>query len=476
MLYIATKQPRPSEGLGFWYPRSCVPTSVYSICILVLFLAVGFLMPQACAGQSWPSFRGPLASGVAEGHSVPLKWDAERSENIRWKTYIPGLGHSSPVVWGNRIFITTAIQDKGQSSLKVGMYGDVRSAKEENVFSWHILCIDREDGKILWNRRSYMGKPKVKRHPKSSHSNSTPCTDGNYVVAFFGSEGMYCYDMEGNLIWKKDLGKLDWGFFKSPAAQWGGGTSPIIHKQMVIVQCDVQENSFIAAFDLKDGSQIWKTVRDEVPTWGTPTVYTGREYSQIIVNGYKHVGGYEIETGKEIWKLTGGGDIPIPTPIVAHNLIYITKAHGGMSPIYAVHVSAAGDISLAEDTSSNKHIAWSYSKDGNYIPTPIIYNEYLYCCSDKGKLSCIEAGTGKLLYRESLSSSSAAVSASPVAAEGKIYCTAESGDIYVVEAGSEFKLIGVNKMNETCMATPAISQGTLFFRTRHNLVAVAENP
>jgi len=455
---------------------SISPANRDSIYIFSLFLAVGFLIPQACAGQSWSSFRGPLASGVAEGHSVPVKWDAERSENIRWKTYIPGLGHSSPIVWGNRIFITTAVQDKGKSSLKVGMYGDVRSAKEENIFSWHILCIDREDGKILWNRRSYIGKPKVKRHPKSSHANSTPCTDGNYVVAFFGSEGMYCYDIEGNLIWKKDLGKLDWGFFRSPAAQWGGGTSPIIHQQIVIVQCDVQKNSFIAAFDLKDGTQKWKTVRNDVPTWGTPTVYAGGEHSQIIVNGYKHIGGYDIETGKEIWKLRGGGDIPIPTPIVAHNLIYITNAHGGKSPIYAVHVSASGDISLDENESSNKHIAWSYERNGNYIPTPIVYKEYLYCCSDRGKLSCIEAGTGKLLYRESLSSSYAAVSASPVAADGKIYCTAESGDIYVVEAGPEFKLIGVNKMNEICMATPAISRGTLFFRTRHHLVAVAEQP
>jgi len=244
---------------------------------------------------------------------------------------------------------------------------------------------------------------------------------------------------------------------------------------MIIIQCDVQKNSFLAAFDLKDGTQIWKTVRNDVPTWGTPTVYTGNEHSQIIVNGYKHIGGYDIETGEEIWRLRGGGDIPIPTPIVAHNLIYITNAHGGMSPIYAVRVSATGDISLAENTSSNKHIAWSYSRDGNYIPTPIIYNEYLYCCSDRGKLSCIEARTGKLLYRESLSSKTTAISASPVAAEGRIYCTAEKGDIYVVEAGAEFKLIGINKMNEICMATPAISQGTLFFRTRYHLVAVTED-
>ena len=450
-------------------------TAMFMSFMFIFFVTICFLMPELYAGQNWPSFRGPSAAGVAEGYPVPAEWDVEQSKNIRWKTYIPGLGHSSPAIWGDRIFITTAVKDEGQSSFKVGLYGDVESVKEGNIFSWHVYCIDRKDGKILWNRQSHVGKPKVKRHPKSSHASPTPCTDGNYVVAFFGSEGMYCYDMEGNPIWKKDLGKLDWGYYRSPSAQWAGGSSPIIHNQMVIIQCDVQKNSFIAAFDLKDGTPIWKTPRNDVPTWGTPTVYAVNEHSQIIVNGYKHIGGYEIETGKEIWKLRGGGDIPVPTPIVAHNLIYITNAHGGMSPIYAVHVAATGDISLAENESSSQYIAWSQSRGGNYIPTPIIYNEYLYCCADRGQLSCIEAGTGKLLYRENVSSSSAAFSASPVAADGKIYCTAEKGDVYVVKAGPEFKLIGINKMNETCIATPAISQGTLFFRTRHHLVAVAED-
>jgi outer membrane protein assembly factor BamB len=295
------------------------------------------------------------------------------------------------------------------------------------------------------------------------------------VVALFGSEGLYCYDMEGNIIWKKDLGTLDWGFYRMPSAQWGGGSSPIIHKQMVIIQCDVQKDSFIAAFNLKGGTQLWKTSRDEVPTWGTPTVYSGQKHSQIIVNGYKHIGGYDIETGREIWKMRGGGDIPVPTPLAAHNLIFITNAHGSMSPIYAVHLSAVGDVSLAKETSSNQYVAWSYNRNGNYIPTPIVYNEYLYCGSDRGVLSCYEAKTGKLQYRGRFSSGSVPFSASPVAAEGKIYFTAEKGDIYVVEAGPEYKLLSVNKMGETCMATPAISQGTLFFRTRHQLVAVAEN-
>jgi len=449
--------------------------SAFMVCVLGPLITIGSSAPELHASQNWPSFRGPSASGVAQVYSTPIEWDIERSENIRWKTYIPGLGHSSPVIWGDRIFVTTAVKDKGQSKLKVGLYGDVTSAKEENIFSWHIYCTDRKTGEILWTKECHRGKPQIKRHPKSSHANHTPCTDGNSVAAFFGSEGLYCYDIEGNLIWKKNLGKLDWSYYRMPSAQWGGGSSPVIYKQMIIIQCDVQKDPFIAAFNLKDGSQIWRTSRDDVPTWGTPTVYAGKEHPQIIANGYKHIGGYDIETGKEIWKMKGGGDIPVPTPVVAHGLIYITSAHGRMSPIYAIRTSATGDISLGENISSNEHIAWSYARGGNYMQTPIVYDDYLYCCSDRGKLSCFEAKTGKLLYRESLSSSSAGFSASPVAADGNIYCTSEQGDVFVVEAGPQFKLIAVNKMNETCMATLAISHGTLFFRTRQHLVAVTKD-
>lgn len=443
--------------------------------MLNLLLTICLLMADSHAGQNWPSFRGPSASGIMEDFNTPVWWDIEKPQNVLWKIDIPGLGHSSPTIWGDRIFVTTAVKDEGQARLKVGLYGDVISEKEENNFSWRLYCVDRKSGNISWQKESHIGKPRVKRHPKSSHANPTPCTNGQYVVAFFGSEGMYCYDMEGKLVWKKDLGTLDWGYFRMPSAQWGGGSSPIIHKQMVIIQCDVQKAPFIAAFNLKDGTRLWRTSREDVPTWGTPTVYSDEEHSQIIVNGYKHIGGYDIETGKEIWKMEGGGDIPVPTPIVAHNLIYITNAHGRMSPIYAVNVSATGDISLAEEASSNQYVAFSYSKGGNYIPTPIVYHKYLYCGSDRGVLSCFEAKTGQLKYREKLASESVAFSASPVAADGKIYFTAEKGDVFVVEAGPEFKLLNVNKMGETCMATPAISEGTIFFRTRHQLVAVAEN-
>jgi len=458
MLYTSTAQ------------RHCSVRILTASIVLALSLSAQGLY----AGQNWPSFRGPSAAGVAEGYPTPSKWDLKSGENIRWKTPIPGLAHSSPVIWGDRVFVTTAVKSEGESVLKVGLYGDIKSEKEDTVFDWHLYCIDRKTGKVLWIRRCHSGKPKVKRHAKSTHANATACTNGKVVVAFFGAEGLYCYDVEGNLVWQKDLGVLDWGYFRAPAAQWGGGSSPIIHNNMVILQCDVQKDSFIAAYALKDGAQVWRTPRDDVPTWGTPTVYTGAEHSQIIINGFKHIGAYDIETGAEIWRMTGGGDIPVPTPIVAHDLIYITNAHGRMSPVYAVKLSATGDISLKENESNNQHVAWSHPKGGNYMTTPIVWEDYLYCCSNSGKLSCFNAATGELVYRESLGSSSVASSASPVAANGKIYFPGEKGDIYVVQAGPEFKVIAVNKMNETCMATPAISRGALFFRTRNYLVSVAE--
>ena len=437
----------------------------------VIFSSTTNLLAQ----QNWPSFRGPSATGIAAGFATPVNWDIDLSKNILWKTPIPGLGHSSPVIWGNYIFVTTAVKTKGQSSLKVGLYGDIQSEIEDETFIWQVFCVNLKNGEIIWDRIAHSGKPKIKRHPKSSHANSTPCTDGKYVVAFFGSEGLFCYDIKGNLVWKKDLGILDSGYYRRPSAQWGGASSPVIHEQMVIVQCDVQKNSFIAAYHLKDGSLIWKIPRDEVPTWSTPTVYSGKAHSQIIVNGYKHIGGYDIKTGEEIWKMKGGGDIPVPTPIVSKDLIFITNAHGRMSPIYAVKISASGDISLEEDSLTNKYIKWSIRRGGNYMTTPIVYGDYLYCCFDNGRLSCFEAKTGKVQYRERLSSKTVGFSSSPIAADGKIYFTSEKGDVYVVKAGPEFKLLSVNPMQETCMATPAISQDSLFFRTRTNLVAISNN-
>jgi outer membrane protein assembly factor BamB len=424
--------------------------------------------------SNWPSFRGPNARGIAEGYKTPTAWNVEERKNLRWKIPLPGLGHSSPIVWGNRIFVTTAISGHAKPELKVGLYGDVTPVTDDTVHRWKVYCLDRNTGRVVWERTAHTGVPKIRRHTKATHANSTMATDGRNVIAFFGSEGLYCYDLNGRLRWKKDLGLLDSGWFVSPAAQWGFASSPVIFEDMVVVQCDVLTNPFLAAFRLKDGSEVWRTRREDVPTWSTPTIHREGERVQLIVNGFKHVGGYDLRTGKELWRLRGGGDIPVPTPVVAHGLVFITNAHGRMAPIYAIRTSAAGEISLQGTESANDHVAWSRPRDGGYMQTPLVYGDHLYVCRDNGVLSCYEAKTGARLYEERLGTGRTGFTASPVAADGKLYFTGEYGDVYVVQAGPTFKVLSVNPMGEICMATPAISEGTLFFRTQGHLVAIAE--
>lgn len=423
---------------------------------------------------NWPQFRGVRASGVADGFPTPTKWDAEKGVNVLWKTPIPGLGHSSPTVWGDKIFVTTAISGKAKPELKVGLYGDITPVDDSTVHKWKIYCVDKNTGKILWEKITATGVPKVKRHTKSTNANPTVATDGKSVVAFFGSEGLYCYDMQGTLRWKKDLGVLDVGYYQVPDAQWGFASSPVIYNGSVIIQADIQQNAFLAAYSLKDGKEEWRTARNDVPTFGTPTIAEVNGRAIVIVNGWKHIGGYDAETGLELWKLRGGGDIPAPTPVVAGNLAYITNAHGSMSPIYAIKLDAGGDISLTGEATENVGVAWSSRRGGAYMPTPIVYGDYLYVCRDNGVVACFEAKTGKKIYEERLGTGRSGFTASVIAGDGKIYFTSEDGDIYVVKAGPKFDLLATNPMGEVCMATPALSAGTLFYRTQGHLLALRE--
>lgn len=422
-------------------------------------------------GIHWPIFRGPGASGIAEGYPTPTRWNVETSENVLWKTPIPGLGHSSPVIWGNHVFITTSISGQEKPLLRVGLYGDIKPAEDDTIHRWIVYCIDKRNGQILWQHTAHAGVPKIKRHPKSTHANPTMATDGKHVVAFFGSEGLYCYDMKGKLLWKKDLGVLDSAYFMAPSAQWGFASSPVLHDSVLYLQCDVLKGSFVGAFDIKDGREIWRTSRSDVPTFSTPAVHRVGRQLQLMVNGYKHIGGYDAKTGKELWRLTGGGDIPVPTPILAHDLIFITNAHGRIAPIYAIRPNAKGDIS-PQGEQTNAYVAWSQVREGAYMQTPIVYADYLYNCRDNGVLSCYEARTGNRVYQIRLADGRTGFSASAVAGDGKIYYTGEDGEVHVVKAGPQFELLAKNPMGEVCMATPAISEGRLYFRTQGHLIAI----
>lgn len=271
----------------------------------------------------WPQFRGAHASGIAQGAATPLTWDVPTMRNIKWKTRIEGLGHSSPIIWGDRVFVTSCVSGKSDPLLRVGLYGNIAPVEDNTEHRWLVFGLDKKTGKILWKHEAHRGVPKVKRHQKATHANSTPVTDGKHVVALFGSEGLHCYDMNGKPLWQRDLGVLDAGYWMVPAAQWEYGSSPIIYKNMVIVQCDVQKNPFLAAFDITSGKELWRRPRNEACTWSTPTIYEGKTRTQLITNGYRAIGGYDPATGKPLWWMAGGSDIPVPTPIVAHDLIYI---------------------------------------------------------------------------------------------------------------------------------------------------------
>ena len=299
------------------------------------------------SAQPWPSFRGLSASGVADGQSPPTAWDAEKGTNIRWKTRIPGLGHSCPIVWGDRIFVTTAISGDPKAGLRPGHYGNIESVDDSTVHVWKIYCLNKNDGTILWERTAHKGVPQVKRHLKGTHANSTPATDGKHVVACFGSEGICCcYDFEGNRVWKIDLGKLDSGFFRAPKYQWGFGSSPIIYRDMAIFQCDLAKDSFIAACEVSTGKEVWRTPREEVASWGTPTIVQGPERTELVTNASAFVRGYNPRTGKELWRLAHDADITVPTPVAGHGLIYVMSGKGRTHPIFAVRQGAIGDISL----------------------------------------------------------------------------------------------------------------------------------
>ncbi|HTQ56881.1 MAG TPA: PQQ-binding-like beta-propeller repeat protein [Bryobacteraceae bacterium] len=440
---------------------------VFSICLLSMAAAVA-------AEPNWPQFRGPSASGLGEG-SPPTEWNIESGKNIRWKTEIPGLGHSSPVIWGDRVFVTSAVPASGESKLKVGLYGDIAPVKGEPAQSFNVYCLDRRSGKILWQRAAASGPPKIMRHPKSTHANPTPATDGKRLVVFFGSEGLFTYDLKGKLLWKKDFGVLDSGFYMVPAAQWGFASSPVIHGNMVIIQADVQKNSFLAAFDIKSGKELWRTPRSDVPTFGSPAVvpYTGTGASgwQVVVNGWKHIGGYDLKTGKELWSLKGGGDIPVPTPVFGDGLVVVTNAHGRGRPIFAIHTDAAGDI-----TGSKSAIAWTEPRGGNYMQTPLIAGDLGYFCFDAGILSVYKMATGERQYQQRLGGGTSGFTSSAVAAGGHLYITNEEGHSYVLALGSEYKLIAENDLGETVMATPAIADGVLYMRGGKHLVAIGEKP
>jgi outer membrane protein assembly factor BamB len=350
----------------------------------------------------------------------------------------------------------------------------VRPVIDDTPHEWRVYALDKKTGAIRWQQTAYKGVPKIKRHTKATHANSTLATDGERVIAFFGSEGLYAYDLKGKLLWKKDLGVLDAGWYTAPEMQWETGSSPVIHDGMVVIQADVQKGSFLAMFDAKDGRELWRVDRTDVPTWSTPTIHVVNGVTQILVNGMRQVGAYDFKTGKEIWTLSGGGDIPVPTPVASDGLVYITNAHGPMSPVYAIRDTAKGDVSLKPDTSSNEAVVWSVPKGGGSMCTPLVYQGLTYIVTYNGIMSVFDAKTGERKYQQRLAGATNAFTSSPVANDGKVYVASEDGQVFVLKAGPTYEVLAMNEMSTPVLATPAISEGRLLLRTQDQMMAIGK--
>jgi outer membrane protein assembly factor BamB len=424
------------------------------------------------AGANWPSFRGKDHSGIAEDQHLPDKWDGKTGENVLWRTPIPGLAHSSPIVWGQQIFVTSAVSSDPKATFKPGLYGDGDASEDRSSQKWTLFALDKKSGKILWERVAYQGVPREKRHIKSTYASSTPATDGRIVVAWFGSQGVYAYDLNGHPLWKVDLGRLNLGAYDIPTYEWGTASSPIIWENLVILQCDNQDDSFLIALDAETGAQVWKTEREELPSWSTPAIGMTSKGPELVTNAPNFIRGYDPRTGKELWRMGHSSKITAPTPLYSGDQFLIASGRQPERPIFAVKAGARGDVTLPEGKTSNDAVVWSRTGRGPYMPTPLLYEGLLYVLNNNGLFDCYDWKTGEEIYRHRLPVVGSGFSASPIAADGKIYLSNEDGDMLVIAAGRKFEQLGMNSIGELLMATPALSEGVMYVRSAQGVLAV----
>jgi len=446
---------------------------LFLILIAILPVLSGYDSVAQQPERQWGQYRGYLASGILDRANLPDTFNLAEGKNVKWKIPVPGLGISCPVIWGDNLFLTTAISSGDLTGFRIGIYGDVAPVMDSSVHVWKVYCYNKLNGSLIWERTACTGIPKIKRHEKSTHANPSIATDGKHVVAFFGSEGLYCYDMKGDLKWKAGFGILKSVFYMMEQAEWEFASSPIIYDGVVIVQCDVLTNSFVAALDAETGKELWRASRDELPGWCTPNIYLDKGKARVVVNGFRHRGAYDFKTGEEVWRMSGGGDIPIPTPIIGDSPIYMNSAHGPSYPIMAIRKGAKGDITLKDQQTTGEFMSWYLPKGGAYMATMLLYGNYLYNCNWNGSVICYEAATGKEVYKAKLGKNKS-FTGSPVASDGKIYIADEEGTVYVFTAGPEFRVLSANPLSDICMTTPAITDNMIYFRTEHYLFAIGK--
>jgi outer membrane protein assembly factor BamB len=415
--------------------------------------------------DNWPAFRGADAmSQAADDPRLPETWST--TDNVAWKTPIPGLAWSSPVVWGNRVFVTTVVSEGTVEEPQKGLYfGGNRPEPPADLHHFKVMALDTETGKVVWDKTVLSAKPQFPKHLKNTYASETPVTDGERIYAYFGNVGVYALDFAGKVVWERpvEVVKTRYG--------WGTAASPIVHGSTLFVVNDNEDSSYMAALDTKTGEEKWRVTRDEGTNWVTPFVWQNEIRSELITAGTDRVRSYSLD-GKLLWEFGGMSSIAIPQPFAAHGLLYVSSGYVGdqKRPVFAIKPGASGDITLAEGAQSNDWIVWFLPQAGAYNPTPLVYGDHFYTLLDRGFFTMHDAKTGEMVYdKQRIERGASAFTASPWAYNGKIFVLSEDGDTFVIDAGKEFKVIAKNSLDEMALATPAIADGSLYIRTRSNL-------
>lgn len=433
-----------------------------NISFIILFVA------QSVWAAQWPQFRGPQSNQLCQDMPLPQVWSRDR--NIQWQVPIPGRAWSSPVVWGDRIFVTTAVDETLESSGSSSRASESGSRiKPTNDHRWEVHCLDLNSGKTLWAKVATQGKPTMTMHKDNSYASETPVTDGERVYVFFGNKGLYCYDFQGKLLWSKDLGVYEM------QSEWGTGSSPLIHEGLVYLQIDNQEQSFLVALEGKTGEERWRIPRQEKSNWCTPIVWRNQKRTELVAAGLT-VRSYDPLTGDLFWELNVGGGRCVASPTAAGDLLYFgtEKRSGKGGSLFAVKAGASGDITPEPAASTSAGVLWSQPDAGIAFASPLVYLDHVYVLErNRGGIKCFHAQTGELLYSEKLPDVRF-FWASPWACNGKIFCLDDHGTTHVVQAGSEFRILGKNMLNEDNYASCAFTENSVILRGVESLYCISE--
>ncbi len=420
---------------------------------------------------NWPRFRGPNADGIGDGADTPIAWNLDTGEGVLWQTAIPGLANSSPVVWGETVFVTTAVADDVEQTLRTGLTGAGDGVDEAVEHSWRVMAFDKHSGEQIWETEVGRAVPLTKRHFKATQANSTPATDGKHLVVVFPTAGLACLDFDGKILWHHDLGGLNAGAFTDPGIEWGFASSPILYKDSAILQVDLHGGQYLAAWDLETGRELWHTERRVAPSWSTPTLLEGPNGTELVVNG-STIHGYDPETGRELWSLGPNSELVVATPVVNDGVAYVSAGYPPIKPIYALPAGLRGDFEI-EPGRPDENLLWSHRIGGAYMPTPLFYRGLFYVVHHNGRIVAYDPEDGSPIYKSRFSRGGA-FTGSPVAANGMLYVPTEEGLLYILKAGPTYEEIAVHDFGEPLMATPAISEGLVLLRTPSKVMALGK--